>query len=149
MKIIVDTNIIFSVLLNSNGNIGDLVFNSEKTFEFYSCSYMQQEIQKHWDKLKKISRLSDEQLHTAYYKTLLKVRFINEELIPEKVWLNAEKVVQDVDVDDVDFVALTKHLRGYLWTGDKDLYKGLKNAGFKKVYNTQELLALRKDKLKE
>jgi predicted nucleic acid-binding protein len=34
MKIVVDTNIIFSALLNSNGNIGDLLFNSDKDFEF-------------------------------------------------------------------------------------------------------------------
>jgi predicted nucleic acid-binding protein len=149
VKIIVDTNIIFSALLNSNGTIGDLVFNSDKAFEFYSCSYVQQEIQKHWEKLKKISKLSDEQLQTSYYKVLLKIRFINEELIAKKIWMDAERIVTDVDIDDIDFVALTKHLRGYLWTGDKELYTGLKNAGFKIVYNTQELLELRKAKLKE
>ncbi len=32
MKIVVDTNIIFSALLKSNGNIGDLLFNSDKDF---------------------------------------------------------------------------------------------------------------------
>ncbi len=47
MKIVVDTNIIFSTLLNSNTKIGDLLFNSDKHFEFYSCSYMRFEIQKH------------------------------------------------------------------------------------------------------
>lgn len=47
MKIVVDTNIIFSALLNSNGTIGDLIFNSDKTFELYSCSYMRYEILKH------------------------------------------------------------------------------------------------------
>ena len=57
MKIVVDTNIIFSSLLNSDGVIGDLIFNSSKHFEFYSCSYMRFEIQKHWGKLKKISKL--------------------------------------------------------------------------------------------
>lgn len=46
MKIVVDTNIIFSTLLNSSSNIGDLLFNSDKHFEFYSCSYMRYEIQK-------------------------------------------------------------------------------------------------------
>jgi len=32
MKVVVDTNIIFSALLNSNGTIGDLLFNSDKQF---------------------------------------------------------------------------------------------------------------------
>ena len=66
MKIIVDTNIIFSSLLNSNGTIGDLLFNSDKYFEFYSCIYMRYEIHKHWERLKKISKLSDRQLEISY-----------------------------------------------------------------------------------
>ena len=57
VKIIIDTNIIFSGLLNSNGTIGDLLFNSVGIFEFYSCSYMRHEIEKHWNKLKRISKL--------------------------------------------------------------------------------------------
>lgn len=62
MKIIVDTNIIFSALLNSESNIGDLIFNSGSYFQFYSCNYMRYEIRKHWSKLKSISKLSDENL---------------------------------------------------------------------------------------
>ena len=54
-KIIVDTNIIFSCLLNSQGTIGDLFFNSENIFDYYSNQYMHFEIRKHWNKLKKIS----------------------------------------------------------------------------------------------
>jgi predicted nucleic acid-binding protein len=54
MKIIVDTNIVFSALLASNNTIGDLLFNSDKHFDFYSCSYMRYEIKKHWEKLKNI-----------------------------------------------------------------------------------------------
>ncbi len=110
---------------------------------------MQKEIQKHWEKLKKIPKLSDEQLQTSYYKVLLKIRFTNEELIVKKIWVDCERIVTGVDTDDIDFVALTKYLRGCLWDRDKELYAGLKNAGFKIVYNTQELFELRKAKLKE
>jgi len=46
-KIIVDTNIIFSCLLNSQSTIGDLIFNSENIFYFYSNQYMRFEIRKH------------------------------------------------------------------------------------------------------
>lgn len=60
--IIVDTNIIFSCLLHSNGTIGDLIFNSDSIFEFYSNEYMRFEIHKHWGKLKKISKLADFEL---------------------------------------------------------------------------------------
>ena len=148
MKIVVDTNIIFSSLLNSDGVIGDLIFNSSKHFEFYSCSYIRFEIQKHWGKLKKISKLSDEQLEVSYAQILTKIKFINEEIIPVDIWLSSEKITKDIDVDDTDFVALTRFLKATLWTGDKVLYNGLKEISFKKVLNTSDLLELRNIKRK-
>lgn len=65
-RVIVDTNIIFSCLLNSQGTIGDLIFNSETILDFYSNEYMLYEIRKHWERLKKISRLTDFELQTSY-----------------------------------------------------------------------------------
>lgn len=143
MKIVVDTNIIFSTLLNSNTLIGDLLFNHDKYFEFYSCNYMRYEIQKHWERLKKISKLSDEQLELSCSHVISRLKFINEEIIPVETWLSAEKITKDIDIDDIDFVALTKFLRATLWTGDKMLYNGLKKINFKKIVNTAELLELR------
>ena len=149
MKIVVDTNIIFSTLLNSNSIIGDLLFNSNNHFEFYSCSYMRYEIQKHWEKLKKISKLSDDQLLVSYIQVLTKLKFINEEIIPVETWLASEQITKGIDIDDTDFVALTKFLKATLWTGDKVLYKGLKKLDFKKLLNTTELLAVRTTKSKK
>jgi len=141
-KIIVDTNIIFSTLLNSNGTIGDLIFNSDQVFAFYSCDYMRYEIRKHWTKLLKISKLRDEQLQDAYEKVLTKIAFINEAIISTSAWLKAEQTVKDIDFDDIDFVALTNYLKGRLWTGDKELYNGLKEKRFRCVYNTNDILKL-------
>ncbi len=142
-KIIVDTNIIFSCLLNSQGIIGDLIFNSNDVFEFYSNQYMRFEIRKHWNKLKRISKLSDIALETAFDKMLSNLTFINEELIPPKNWQKAETLLIDIDIDDIDFVALTGYLQGTLWTGDKVLYEGLKIKHFRTVYNTQDMMKLR------
>lgn len=142
-KIIVDTNIIFSCLLNSQGTIGDLIFNSENILDFYSNNYMRFEIRKHWNRLIKISGLTDEELETAYEKLLTKLTFINEELIPQSDWEKAEFLSSDIDIDDSDFVALTRFLKGYLWTGDRPLYDGLKAKRFRSVYNTQDMIRLR------
>jgi predicted nucleic acid-binding protein len=87
VKIIVDINIIFSGLLNTSGTIGDLLFNSERVFEFYSCSYMQQEIDRHWGKSKHFSKLSDVELQESRFKIFSRMNFINEDLIPEETWL--------------------------------------------------------------
>jgi predicted nucleic acid-binding protein len=142
-KIIIDTNIIFSCLLNSSGTIGDLIFNSDNVFDFYSNQYMRFEIRKHWDRLKKISKLSDLELQAAYDKMLTRIIFINEELIPQANWEKAEQLVKKIDLDDTDFVALTKFLKGILWTGDRALYEGLKSTRFRTVYNTADLVKFR------
>lgn len=142
-KIIVDTNIIFSCLLNSQSAIGDLIFNSKNIFEFYSNQYMLFEIRKHWNKLLNISKLSDAELQTSLDKLLTKLTFINEELIPQKEWEKAKVIVERIDIDDIDFVALTRYLKGGLWTGDKALYEGLKSIRFKSIYNTKEMIKLR------
>lgn len=142
-RIIVDTNIIFSCLLNLHGTIGDIIFNSENIFEFYSNQYMRFEIRKHWNKLLKISKLTDDELQIAYDKMLTKLTFINEELIPKNDWEKAEQLLIDIDLDDTDFVALTRYLKGSLWTGDKPLYDGLKARRFRTVYNTQDMIKLR------
>lgn len=101
------------------------------------------EIQKHWERLKKISNLSDKQLQVSYTQTLSRLKFINEEIIPVETWLASELITKEIDIDDTDFVALTKFLKATLWTGDKVLYNGLKRLEFKKILNTAELLALR------
>ena len=107
---------------------------------------MRHEIQKHWTKLKRISKLSDKELEEAHFHILSKINFVNEELIPAKNWLQAEGFVADIDIDDLDFIALVKHLKGYLWTGDKVLYKGLKAKNFKRIYTTSELYNIRENK---
>ena len=134
-------------MLYTNSNIGELIFNSYGVFEFYSCDNMRHEIQKHWDKLKKISKLSDSELDDLRFRVFSEFQFIDEKIIPEKTWVQAEILVKDIDIDDIDFVALTKHIKGYLWTGDKQLYSGLKKKGFKRVLNTIELLEMRKKRL--
>jgi predicted nucleic acid-binding protein len=143
VKIIIDTNIIFSGLLNTNNSIGDLLLNSKKAFEFYSCDYMRYEIQKHWKKLKSISKLSDEELSNSRDHLFARIHFINESLIPGQTWSKAKNYTSDIDIDDTDFVALTIHLKGHLWTGDKELYNGLKEKGFTKIFNTGDLKSYR------
>ena len=50
--------------------------------------------------------------------------------------------LKDIDPNDVVFVAMTKHLEGKLWTGDMQLYKGLKAKRFKDNILTPELSLL-------
>lgn len=51
---------------------------------------MRTEIHDHWDRLKKIAKLSDQQLEQSYDTLLTKIAFINEEIIPQKIWEDSE-----------------------------------------------------------
>ncbi|MEY4930399.1 MAG: hypothetical protein RI909_1123 [Bacteroidota bacterium] len=124
MKIVIDTNIIFSALLKTHTTYGQIIFNSEGIFEFYSPHYLRTEIRKHLDRIKRISKLTDQQLEESFDALLTKISFINEEIIPKKTWEGSEKITTGVDPDDTVFIALTKHVKGKLWTGDLELREG-------------------------
>ncbi|RLD60811.1 MAG: hypothetical protein DRJ05_03905 [Bacteroidetes bacterium] len=145
MKIIIDTNIVFSAVINSQGKIGDFIFKSSNCFHFYSADYLLFELSNHREKLKKLSKLSDARLTKSLYHISRKIRFIDEQIIPREIWVDSEKNVSEIDIDDVNFESMTKYLNGILWIGDKRLHKGLKKSKFIQVMNTNELLEFRNE----
>ena len=98
--------------------------------------------------IKKISRLTDEELNISKLLIFSKIKFIDEEIIDEEIWLEAEKLTSNIDEDDIDFIAFTLFLRAKLWTGDKLLINGLRNIKFKQLLNTEEINDLHQKKFK-
>ena len=139
MRIVVDTNIVFSAILNTNSKISRIILQPKSRLNLYSSNQLEYELTVHWDKLKKISRYSDVELQQTSSLIISRIRFINVELIPQSLYIKAEKITKDIDIDDTEFVALTEHVRGKLWTGDKELIKGLKKKSWKRIISTDEL----------
>jgi predicted nucleic acid-binding protein len=126
-------------LLNTNSAITDIIIGSKEKFQFYASDYTHIELKKHHEKLKKVSKLSDNEVDIAKYELFKYLHFVSLDMIPENCWKEAEKLVSDIDMDDIAFVALSLYLQAYLWTGDKILYNGLKLKEFEKVLSTTEL----------
>lgn len=143
MKIVVDTNILFSLLLNAKGKIGDLIFNSSGVFGFYAANYLKEEIQRHNHKLLDLSKLNEAALTERKSLVFSQIRFLDELLIPEHTLLDSEKLVSDIDPNDTVHVAFTLYLNSYLWTGDKKLITGLREKGFSRIISADELWELR------
>ena len=148
MKVVVDANIIFSGILNSNGKIGDLLINSQKHILFIAPDFLRSEIFKHYSRLCKISGMTTEQVREAEYQIYKEITFISEEQIKLSAWLAAEKLVADVDPKDIQYVAFSKHFRCKIWSGDKTLMIGLAKKGFTNFMTTEELYNWRNDRLK-
>ena len=143
MKIIVDASIVFSALLNTNGRIGDLLMNSGRKFNFIAPDFLREEINRHYPRLVKISRLSAAQIKEAEFQIYKQINFISEEQIKPTHWISAEKLVSDVDPKDVQYVAFAKNFRCKIWSGDKALMKGLESKGFNNFISTSDLYKLR------
>jgi len=139
MRIVVDTNIVFSAILNTNSKISKIILQPKSKLNLYSTDQLEYELAEHWNKLKRISKYSEIELHKVSTLITSKIKFISVELIPRNLFINAEKLTTDIDIDDTEFVALTEHIRGKLWTGDKELIKGLKKKKWDKIIATEEL----------
>jgi len=145
MKIIVDTNIVFSAILNSNSRIGKILLNSKEHFQFYTCNYLRSEIQRHKNKLLKLTKLTEDQLSELEKLVTQHITFIDERLIPQDLLIKTEIQLKAIDLNDTVFVALAKQLEGKLWTGDLQLYNGLKAKRFKDIILTSDLSLLLDD----
>ncbi len=143
VKIIVDANIIFSGILNSNGKIGDLLINSKNQFDFIAPDFLRAEIRKHYPKLCRLSKLKLDQIQESEFQLYNNITFISEEQIKKSHWISADKLVADIDPKDIPYIAYSKHFRCKLWSGDKVLTRGLLKKGYKNIITTDELFKLR------
>ncbi len=146
MRFIIDANIVFSGILNTNGKIGDLLINSNQYFTFIAPDFLRSEIREHYPKLMKISGLPMAEIFEAEFQTYKDITFISEEQIKIAHWIAAHSLVSDVDPKDTQYVAYSKHFRCKIWSGDKTLIRGLEKKGFTNFITTEELFKLREQK---
>lgn len=142
MKIVVDANIVFSGILNTNGKIGSLLIHSPDRFTFIAPDFLRTEIRKHYPKLIKISGLTKEEIIEAEFRICQNISFISEEQIKAAHWISAEKLVRDVDPKDAPYIAFSKQFRCKIWSGDKALIRGLEKKQFNSFISANELYKL-------
>lgn len=138
-KIIVDSNIIFSAILNVNSRIGQIVLTGQDFYEFYAPKYLRNEIWEHQEKIKKIGKFSDDEFLEVYELVLKNVTILNHSIAPKEKYLEAFDLCEDVDPADTAFVAFSLFLKCKIWTGDKKLLNGLSQKGFKRIITTEDL----------
>lgn len=138
-KLIVDSNIIFSAMLNVNSRIGQILLTGEDFYEFYAPRYMRNEIWEHKEKIQKLGQLNSDEFQEVYELVLKNVRILNHSIVPKEDYRKAFKLCENIDPADSVFIAFSLFLNHKIWTGDKKLINGLVQKGFKNVIDTNEL----------
>ena len=141
-KIIVDSNILFSAILNINSRIAQIIINGSKYFHFFAPEYIRYEILNHKNKIKDIAYLTENEFLETYELILRNVTVVNHSIVPHRFYKKAYDICVSIDVDDTVFIAFFNYIRGKLWTGDKKFITGLKNSGFKRLITTNELFEI-------
>ncbi|HDH86610.1 MAG TPA: hypothetical protein ENF36_01025 [Desulfobacteraceae bacterium] len=93
MKIVLDSNIVFSALLSSDNKFKYLIYN--KQFNLFSCNFLFVEIFKHKVKIESISKLKEDELLSQFANILSRIQFIPEKLIPREIFNKAYRICME------------------------------------------------------
>jgi len=143
VRIVVDTNVVFSAILSSEGSINDILLNSDSIFDFYAPSFLIDELVKHRRKIKNISGYSEAELNFLQRILFKKIEFIDPEYVKPSSWKQAIKLTSKIDPADSPFIALALELDALLWTGDKKLMAGMITNKIDWVINTEIIKKIR------
>lgn len=139
MILITDSNIIYSALIKPNGVVAS-IFKEKSHLQFIAPDYLFFEVKKNWDKIVKYSDLSEKELKEEFHFYKEKIKSYDVRAIGKRELAQAEKIVEDIDPDDVFFIALHLHLKHKIWCSDNVLIQGLTEKGYGHFFvTTQEL----------
>ena len=129
---VVDANLIFSCLISESPRIlrGFLLEN----FSFVAPNFVIVELFKHFERIKKGSHLSDDEMFELLSEIVGRIRFYDETLISVGNWIEASRLCREIDPKDTAYVALALELNAKFWTNDNALKTGLIKKGFDNFY---------------
>ncbi len=136
MKIILDSNIIFSALISGK----DLYLEIFQRHKVYMPDIVLSEINKYETRLIKKTKMNYKRFRIFTQMLFEGVTVIPKFAISTENWQIAYKLCKDIDEKDAPFVALSLELEIPLWSNDKSLCEGIKKKGFNNFVTTEELL---------
>ncbi len=135
MKIVLDSNILFSALIKDS-KTRRIILEYNEFFLF--PQYIFEEMEGHMDELLEKSKLSRQDFNSLLSILLKKVAIVsNEVLLPYRQ--RALDIIKNIDKDDVLFIACAlAYSDSVIWSNDKRL----KNQKIIRILNTDEIANL-------
>ena len=135
MRLVIDTNIIISSLI-SNSARRPILMNSN--IEFIAPEYTFAEILKHIDLIIKKAKLAPNDLQYVMDMLFTRITIYPKEEYAD-CYIQAIKIMKDIDPDDAPFLALAMKTKvDGIWSGDK----GFQQQNHVKIYTTKELIEI-------
>ena len=117
MRIVIDSNVLFSALIKDSYTRRLILGYSGK---FLFPSYIFNELKKHEDELFVKSHMRREEFISLLQVILNKVAIVSPDAF-NTYKEEAKALVKDIDPDDVVFVAVALYAQGIIWSDDKKL----------------------------
>ena len=131
--VVVDANIFFSALLRADSPFSLTLLGGRH--QFVLGESVLAELFKHKETIARFSALDEDRLWRHFLSLIRACRVEKEELVSRAIYDQAIKLCKDIDPTDTPHVAMTLHLDGRLWTGDKQLRAGLEAKGFDRFFD--------------
>jgi putative PIN family toxin of toxin-antitoxin system len=125
MRAVVDANIIFSLMLSGSGKFLNLIFNED--IKLAAPNFIIIELFKHKEKIRKHSKLSEEEMLELMTAIADRISFFPVSNISKESFNKAVDICRNVDEKDIPYVALALELDASLMTGDAKLKRHLRN----------------------
>lgn len=126
MKLVIDTNLLFSAISKRDGIIAELIMNPQIQLHLTGCYFSYIELFKYKEKLIKTSNIVEIDFLHIMYQIIKRIHFVNESIIPKEIIYAAHELTHDIDEKDTVFVAMSLFTQQALWSGDKELVMGLR-----------------------
>jgi predicted nucleic acid-binding protein len=142
VKLIIDANIVVSCILKTDSRLSQLYFDAQRVLKLIAPDFLREELIARREKLVKLTGQPANAVLQREILVLQRIEFIDPGMIPPTIWLQAEKLVKDVDMKDIAYVALSLHTGFPIWSGDKKLRQGLALKGWNNILGLDEVQTL-------
>jgi predicted nucleic acid-binding protein len=137
MKIVLDSNILFSALISGK----ELYIDIFKTLQIYVPDVLLNEISKYEERILTKTRIKND--FTFFVRELFsEITVIPKFAISHDNYKKAFSLCHDIDPKDTPYLALSIELDIPLWTNDKKLIDGLFAKGYTNIITTEEIFKL-------
>lgn len=137
MKIVLDSNIIFSALISGK----DLYIDIFKALQIYVPDFIFLEIAKYKARITRKTKIEKDFIYFVR-ELFSEITVIPGLAISKKSAESAYLLCRDIDPQDMPYLALSIELDFPLWTNDKKLIHGLAQKGYDKIITTDEIFKL-------